>query len=268
MPQIRRDPPRRRSPKVSRVLLAPLLPVIEQDLGIGHGEAGSLFLYLACGSSVGLAASGFVSSRLTHRITITLSIFMAGISMLAISRSSSISLMRGGLVIVGVFAGSYLPSAISTLTGVASQQHWGRALAIHELGPNMGFVTVPLVAEALLQFFSWRDSLAVVAAASMSMGILFLFFGKGGRHKGEPPRFRLMTRDREKPFLLGHDLSLYGFHRCERWPLHHAAPFPGERTRHEPAVGQHRHRALPGVSGWSSFFFPDGSRKGSAREAP
>lgn len=157
-------------------------------------------MYLACGSGVGLAASGFVSSRLTHRITITLSIFMAGVSMLAISRSTSISVMRAGLVIVGVFAGSYIPSAISTLTGLASQRHWGRALAIHELGPNMGFVTVPLVAEALLQFFSWRESLAVVAAASISMGILFLLFGKGGRHKGEPPRFRMMTEIVKSPF--------------------------------------------------------------------
>ena len=47
----------------SRVILAPLLPVIEEDLGIGHGEAGSLFLYIACGSGVGLLGSGFVSSR-------------------------------------------------------------------------------------------------------------------------------------------------------------------------------------------------------------
>ena len=111
---------------ISRVLLAPLLPVIEQDLGIGHGEAGSLFLYLACGSGVGLASSGFVSSRLNHRTLITLSIVMAGLSMLAISQSSSLGIMRAGLVIVGIFAGSYLPSAIATLTGLASPATLGK----------------------------------------------------------------------------------------------------------------------------------------------
>jgi NNP family nitrate/nitrite transporter-like MFS transporter len=184
---------------ISRVLLAPLLPVIEQDLGIGHGEAGSLFLYLACGSGVGLASSGFVSSRLNHRTLITLSIVMAGLSMLAISQSSSLGVMRAGLVIVGIFAGSYLPSAIATLTGLASQQHWGRALAIHELGPNLGFITVPLLAEALLRFFSWRGSLAMIAAVAISVGILFLFFGKGGKHKGEPPRLSLMVQIVKSP---------------------------------------------------------------------
>jgi len=63
----------------SRILLAPLLPVMEQDLGLGHGEAGSLFLHIALGYGAGLAASGFVSSRLTHRLTILLSLAIYGV---------------------------------------------------------------------------------------------------------------------------------------------------------------------------------------------
>ena len=176
----------------SRVILAPLLPVIENDLGIGHGEAGSFFLYLACGSGVGLVGSGFVSSRLTHRMTLSLSIIMVGTVLSVISVSSSLGLMRGGLVLAGIFAGFYMPSAIATLTGVASREHWGKALAVHELGPNLGFITVPLLAEALLKFFSWRESLAAIGAVSMGAGVLFLFFGKGGKHKGESPRLQSM----------------------------------------------------------------------------
>ena len=178
----------------SRVILAPLLPVIERDLGIGHGEAGSLFLYIACGSGVGLLGSGFVSSRLTHRTIITLTILMVGITLTGISLSNSLGLMRAGLVLMGMFGGFYVPSAIATLTGLARQGHWGRALAIHELGPNLGFITVPLLAEGLLRFFSWRGSLAVIGAASVLLGILFFFLGKGGKHKGEPPRFQFMSK--------------------------------------------------------------------------
>src|SRR4030042_3159417 len=177
----------------SRVILAPLLPVIENDLGVGHGEAGSFFLYLACGSGVGLGGAGFVSSRLTHRNTLSLSIVMVGTVLSAISVSSSLGLMRGGLVLAGIFAGFYMPSAIATLTGVASREHWGKALAVHELGPNLGFITVPLLAEALLKFFSWRESLAAIGAVSMVAGVLFLFFGKGGKHKGESPHLQSMS---------------------------------------------------------------------------
>src|SRR5512139_1401922 len=151
----------------SRILLAPLLPVMEQDLGLGHGEAGSLFLYIACGYGAGLAASGFVSSRLTHRLTILMSLFMAGGAFVIISRLDSIGGMRIGLVVIGLIAALYIPSAIATITDLARQEHWGRALAIHELGPNLGFITVPWLAEGLLQFFTWRGALAVVGAASV-----------------------------------------------------------------------------------------------------
>ena len=178
----------------SRVILAPLLPVIEQDLGIGHGEAGSLFLYIALGTGAGLLLSGFVSSRMTHRMIITLTILLVGITLMAVSFSRSLGLMRGGLVLMGGFAGFYVPSAIATLTGLARQEHWGRALAIHELGPNLGFITVPLLAEALLRFFTWRGSLALIGGAAVLLGVLFLIRGKGGRHKGEAPRFQFMRR--------------------------------------------------------------------------
>jgi MFS transporter, NNP family, nitrate/nitrite transporter len=183
----------------SRVMLAPLLPVIEKDLGIRHGEAGSLFLYIACGYGLGLASSGFVSSRLTHRMTIILTIILVGFSLLVISGSNSLGLMRVGLVLVGIFAGFYIPSGIATLTGLASQEHWGKALAVHELGPNLGFITVPLLAEALLKFFPWRQSLAIIAAASILMGGLFFFFGKGGKFKGDPPSLQSMGKILKSP---------------------------------------------------------------------
>ncbi|HYB22030.1 MAG TPA: MFS transporter, partial [Thermodesulfobacteriota bacterium] len=184
----------------SRLMLAPLLPVVEKDLRMGHGEAGSLFLYIACGYSLGLVGSGFVSSRLTHRMTIILTIIMVGISLLAISSSSSLNLMRAGLVLVGLFAGFYIPSGIATLTSLARQEHWGRALAIHELGPNLGFITVPLLAEGLLKFLSWRQALALIGVACILMGLFFLFFGKGGTHKGEPPRLQMMRKIVKSPY--------------------------------------------------------------------
>jgi NNP family nitrate/nitrite transporter-like MFS transporter len=124
---------------------------------------------------------------------------MVGTVLSVISASSSLGLMRAGLVFAGIFAGLYMPSAIATLTGVASQEHWGRALAVHELGPNLGFITVPLLAEALLKFFSWRESLALVGIACILMGVLFFFFGKGGKHKGEPPRFQSMSKIVKSP---------------------------------------------------------------------
>lgn len=186
---------------ISRVVLAPLLPVIEKDLGLGHGEAGSLFLFIASGYGVGLFGSGFISSLVSHRRAILLSTIMVGVAMLAISRSPSMSWMHVGLVFVGIFAGLYLPSGIATLTDMISKEHWGKAIAIHELAPNLGFVTAPFLSEALLKIFSWRDGLAILGICTILMGVLFLASGGGGKYKGEPPRFQSMYKIVRNPFF-------------------------------------------------------------------
>ncbi len=186
----------------SRVILSPLLPVLEGELGLGHGGAGSLFLVVQIGYCAGLLVSGFVSSRLTHRNTILLSTTTLGAVLLAMSRSTSAVEMRTGLVLLGIAAGLYLPSGIAAITREIRQEHWGKALAIHELAPNLGFITAPLLAEALLTRLPWRGVLAVLGLLAILAGGGFLAFGSGGAHRSEPPRFRTMGQLARDPSLL------------------------------------------------------------------
>jgi NNP family nitrate/nitrite transporter-like MFS transporter len=141
-----------------------------------------------------------VSHFLTHRLTITFAGLMGGLSLIFISRSASIGAIHAGLVFIGFFAGLYLPSGIATLTELVSKEHWGKAMAIHELAPNMAFITAPLLAEFLLKFFPWRDSLIVLGGWAMGMPFFFLLFGKGSRKRGEPPRFQLFRQVLANPF--------------------------------------------------------------------
>lgn len=97
----------------SRVILSPLLPVLEPELGLGHGETGSLFLILQFGYCTGLLLSVFVACRLSHRGTILLSTVAAGLILLALSRSTSLTGLRVGLWLLGTSAGLYLPAGIS-----------------------------------------------------------------------------------------------------------------------------------------------------------
>ena len=172
---------------LGRIILAPLLPTIEKDLGLGHSEAGSLFLLISLGYFIALLGSGFVASRLMHRRTIIVSATAIGLALLGISSSDSVLGIGMGLVLLGLAAGLYLPSGISTLTSLISPSQWGKALAIHELAPNLGFVAAPLLSEGLLQWFSWRGILAVLGIASMVAGLAFSRFGTGGRFPGDAP---------------------------------------------------------------------------------
>jgi NNP family nitrate/nitrite transporter-like MFS transporter len=173
---------------MSRIIFSPLMPTIEKDLGIGHGEAGSLFLVVSAGYFVALIGSGFFSSRLTHKRTIVFSALAIGVALFVVSVNHTMWGLRFGLLAVGMAGGLYLPSGISTLTSLVRAQDWGKAIAIHEFGPSIGFVAAPLVSEALLTWLSWRHVLICLGMASISLGLIFARFGKGGRFPGESPR--------------------------------------------------------------------------------
>ena len=173
---------------LSRIILSPLMPTVEKDLKVGHGEAGSLFFMISLGYCIGLLFSGFISSRLTHRRTILLSSIAVGGAVIFVSISHHLWMIHLGLIFVGMAAGFYLPSGIATLTELVRPEHWGKALAIHELAPNLAFVTAPLLAEALLGVFSWRGVLMISGMASVASGVVFILFGKGGNSPGEAPK--------------------------------------------------------------------------------
>src|SRR5512139_1020959 len=79
---------------VSRIILGPFLPVIEHELGLGHGVAGSLFLFIQIGYAAGLLGSGLVSWRFSHRHTIMASVVAVGVAMAGLSLAGSLGAMR------------------------------------------------------------------------------------------------------------------------------------------------------------------------------
>ncbi|MGD8524492.1 MAG: MFS transporter, partial [Desulfobacterales bacterium] len=147
---------------ISRIILSPLMPKIEAELGIAHAAAGSFFLLISVGYFITLLGSGFFSSRLTHRKTIILSAAVLGVALLGTSFISGLWGIRIGMLIIGLAAGLYLPSGLATLTAIIAPRHWGKAIAIHELGPNLSFIAAPLLAEALLIWFSWRSGFVLL----------------------------------------------------------------------------------------------------------
>lgn len=173
---------------ISRVILAPLMPTIKRDLSLTHGQAGTLFLMISIGYFFSLAGSGFVSSRLGHKLTIIISAVATGAAMLLVSRAGSLETIYTSLVLLGIGAGLYLPSGIATITSLVSQKNWGKALAVHELAPNLSLFLAPVLTEIFLDLLSWRGILAVLGGLSILAGAAFIRFGPGQGLRGESPR--------------------------------------------------------------------------------
>jgi MFS family permease len=173
-----------------RVLLSPLLLQIEQSFSLSRTQSGALFLYISIGFSVAMLGSGFVAERLHHRGTIVLSLMVVGGACVLLSLMSDIRLLRISLVIMGMGAGLYAPSGIATLTGAAQSRHWGKALALHEIGPIMGFFAAPIVAELAIRFANWRVLFALIGVCCISMALVYRRYSYGGRFPGAAPKIR------------------------------------------------------------------------------
>jgi len=170
---------------LSRIVLAPLMPRVKSDLALSNAEAGTLFFLISLGYFTTLLASGFISSRLTHRRTIIYSSIASGLALLYTSFSSGLWGMRLGLIALGMAAGPYIPSGLATLTTLIKPRHWGKAIAIHEMAPNLSFVLAPVIAEIFLLWFSWRTVFLVLGIGALSLALVFVRFGRGGDFCGE-----------------------------------------------------------------------------------
>jgi len=171
---------------VSRVLFAPLMPKIEKDLGIGHGEAGVLFLMLSLGYLLAPICSGFISSKINHLGTLKFSAFLVAAALIPCSFIQSMWGLGFWLMVVG-FAGSmHLPSAITTITAEIQKSDWGKGLSVHQCAPPLSFISAPLIAAFLLRWFSWREIVLIWAVLAFVSALLYGMLGKGGEFSGQP----------------------------------------------------------------------------------
>jgi len=199
---------------LSRLILSPLVPAVEEDLGITHSSAGTLFLAASMGYCLGLLFSGFISSRLTHRQTIILSSSSVGLILVATFFTETFWTLALCVFLLGLAAGPHLPSGLATITTLVTKKDWGKALSVHEMAPNLSFIIAPFFAEALLSWTSWRSAFGVLGSIVLLMSLGFAFFGRGGNFHGQVLRpktvLRLMSRGPFWVMLLFFGLGIGG----------------------------------------------------------
>ena len=187
---------------MGRVLLGPLLLDIETDLGLSHAESSRLFLIVAMGYAVSLLGSGFISARLTHRRTITLSGLATGAALVWLTFSNSLFQVQAGMAFLGLATGLYLPSGIPTLTSLLKPGLWGRAIGLHQLAPNLAFISAPLLAHWATPLIGWRGVLGSVGVISVIITLVQFWRGKGGESTGSIPSPRRIWGLLKNPAIL------------------------------------------------------------------
>lgn len=179
---------------LARFIWGPLLVPIEQDLGISHARAGSLFFLISVGYMMGLFISGWVSKKISHPDTIAYSCISCGIVLVLATFTNSLPALAAAMVMVGLTTGIYLPSAIPTLTYGLAPGDYGKAYSFHEISPSLCFIVGPILAEVMLRYYPWEIVLLPVAGGILLLGIFYLARPVTGKIYGDAPSLKNMGR--------------------------------------------------------------------------
>ena len=159
-----------------RTIIAPLMPVIEDELFISHALAGSIFTFLSAGYTVSLLLSGPLSPRIGYKRSVLLGFSILVISIFSLKYANSYLYLIIVALLIGLGAGVYLPSAMPLLTSIFRYHQWGKAIAFHETAASFSIFSIPILATFALHFFYWRNLFFILSSAILLAGIAFWKF--------------------------------------------------------------------------------------------
>ncbi len=137
-------------------LLVALLPFIRADLGLSYLQSGLLISAFSITAGVSQFLGGWLGDRASRYLVIAIGLAGVGSATLAIGFSSAFYPMLAILVIMGIFAGAYHPSATSVVSGYFEKARMGRAMAVHMLGGSIGFTIGPVLGGLIASALGWR----------------------------------------------------------------------------------------------------------------
>lgn len=132
------------------------MPFIRQDLGLDYLQAGFLVSAFSITAGFSQLLGGWLSDRLRRERAMALGLGGVGLSALVVGLAPSYYAMLGILIVMGVFAGFYHPSAVSTLTARFEEQRRGKVIALHMLGGSLGFSIGPFLGAIIATKLSWH----------------------------------------------------------------------------------------------------------------
>lgn len=183
----------------SRLLLAPLLVFIQRDLSIGPALATRLFLTSSLSYSLVMFLSGFVTARMLHRRTIALASALIGLGLIIMALAPTLAVMHLAVAVIGSGSGLYPPAGVASVTAIVRDDIRGKAVAIHEFGPNLAFVVAPLLASLGILIGFWRIVPAVSGAIALVVAVLFDRYALAGDFTGERPHLHNLRIILRKP---------------------------------------------------------------------
>ena len=183
----------------ARLMVGPLLPAMEKQMGIGHLESGIFVLMTSAGVFFGQISAAFIAGWRGYRFCIQASLFCAAAAAAMIALFRAPGALYPCFVVIGLTGGLYVPAGIALITSLFHHRNWGKSLSIHELAPNLALILVPFLAMSAIHNGSWRTAYLMVSGLLFLLAIAYTLLGVDALQRPHPPtmaHFRSIAANR------------------------------------------------------------------------
>ncbi|MBI4188381.1 MAG: MFS transporter [Chloroflexi bacterium] len=144
-----------------------LLPLIKEDLGLNYLQAGLLLGAYQIAAGLSQIPGGWLGDRINRHIVLAIGLGGVGLAAQAVSLSTNYYSLLIILVVLGILAGAYHPSAASLLSGYVEEGRRGKVLGFHLVGGSAGFMLGPVIGGLLAGMMGWRFVFRVLSIPAL-----------------------------------------------------------------------------------------------------
>ena len=162
-------------------LVVPMLPFIRDTFTLSYTAVGLVASAFSFANGIGQLPAGWLADHYGARNMLTLGIAGVALAGACIGMSSGIFWLVLFLVIMGLAAGGYHPSAPPLIIKAVGAENRGRALGFHVIGGSLSHFLSPVIGISLAMAWGWRGAFLGTSLPVFLFGIFFFFLlGKIG----------------------------------------------------------------------------------------
>lgn len=141
--------------------LPPLLPILNQDLGISYTMLGALLSLRGIMSSGGQVPAGYLVDRYGAKLLLSIGLALCALGTILTAGAVDYWMILLGGVVLGIGNSVFHPADYSIMAGSIDDKYMGRAFSLHSFSGNLGNAIAPVVLIGITTFYNWRVALMV-----------------------------------------------------------------------------------------------------------
>jgi len=153
-----------------RSVLAPVLPLVMDEFGLTHAQAGLLETAYLAGYIVIKIPAGVLANRFGIKKTLAVGTVGYAVATALNFRATGFIHLFVLRFLIGLFQGVHLPLA-NTLLSVHFGDRQGRAIGFHESGPNVGNSIAYPLSVAIASSMGWRYAFLLLSLPAFLLAV-------------------------------------------------------------------------------------------------